>query len=110
MSDQLTCPLCAQSESFTLIPHLREEHKIEPNVFQERFPEQPLCTENFAGFLAERRVHKKEGVLNYQLDVTGCLMSARYGVEHPLIPKADPTFMWTDPCRDVAEAIEHNER
>lgn len=37
-------------------------------------------------------------------------MTGRYGVDHPLIPQADPTFVWTEPCRDVAEAIEHNER
>lgn len=28
----------------------------------------------------------------------------------PFIPDADPTFVWTEPCKDVAEAIEHNER
>ncbi|MCB9852801.1 MAG: AAA family ATPase [Phycisphaerales bacterium] len=37
-------------------------------------------------------------------------MSARYGVDHPLIPDSDPSFVWTDACRDVAEAIEHDER
>ena len=37
-------------------------------------------------------------------------MTARYGVEHPLIPQPDPTFVWTEPARDVAEAVEHNER
>jgi len=110
MSDQLTCPLCAQSMELTLIPHLREEHKIEPDVFRERFPEQTLCTDGFAGFLAERGVCKADNVLHYQLDVAGCPMSARYDVEHPLIPEPDSTFVWTDQAKDVAEAIEHNER
>ena len=110
MPDQLTCPLCAQSVDHTLIPHLRDEHKIEPEVFRQRFPEQPLAAENFAGFMAARNVRKTDGVLCHQLDVAGCPMTAHYGVEHPLIPEPDPTFMWTDPCRDVAEAIEHNER
>lgn len=110
MSEQLTCPLCAQSVEFTLVPHLRDQHKIAPQVFRERFPEQALCTHDFAGFLAKRKVHKCEGVLHYQLEVAGCPMTARYGVEHPLIPEPDPTFVWTEPARDVAEAIEHNER
>ncbi|GMU20514.1 MAG: hypothetical protein AMXMBFR13_06110 [Phycisphaerae bacterium] len=110
MSDQLQCPLCAQSVELTLIPHLRDEHKIEPDVFRQRFPEQPLATEAFACFLVDRSVHKNNGVLCHQLDVAGCPMTARFGIEHPLIPKADPTFVWTDQARDVAEAIEHNER
>ena len=37
-------------------------------------------------------------------------MTARYGVSHPFVPEPDPTFVWTDQARDVAEAIEHNER
>ena len=110
MSDQLTCPLCAHSAPLTLIPHLRDQHKIEPQVFRERFPEQALCTANFAGFLTSRKVRKNEGVLHYQLDVAGCSMTARYGMEHSLIPAPDPTFVWTEQARDVAEAIEHNER
>ena len=110
MSDQLTCPLCAQSVTHTLIPHLRSEHKIEPEVFRVRFPEQMLCTDSFAGFLNERNVCKAGNVLNYQLEVAGCPMTARYGNDHPLIPEPDPTFVWTEPARDVAESIEHNER
>jgi hypothetical protein len=39
-----------------------------------------------------------------------CPMTARYGIEHPLIPQPDLTFVWTEPARDVAEAVEHNER
>lgn len=110
MSDRLSCPLCAQKEEFTLIPHLREVHSIEPDVFRSRFPEQLLCAESFAGFLAGRGVRKSDGVLQYRLDVADTPMTARYGVEHPLIGDPDPTFIWTDPCKDVAEAIEHNER
>ena len=110
MLDQLTCPLCAQNVALTLIPHLRDEHKIEPEVFRARFPEQMLCTNSFAGFLGERNVRKTGNILNYQLEVAGCPMTVRYGVDHPLIPDPDPTFVWTEPARDVAEAIEHNER
>ena len=83
MSDQLTCPLCAQSEAHTLIPHLRDEHKIEPDIFRQQFPEQALCTGGFASFLAARNVGKANNVLHYQLDVAGCPMTACYGVEHP---------------------------
>ncbi len=111
MSDQLTCPLCAQSEAFcTLIPHLRAEHQMEPEAFVARFPEEPLCSAGFGTFLAEHKVHRRDGVLHYQLDVAGTRMTARYGVAHSLIPEPDTGFVWTDACRDVAEAIEHNER
>jgi len=110
MSDQLTCPLCAQSVEFTLIPHLRDEHKIDPKTFQERFPEEKLAADGFAAFLAHRKVSKANGTLCYQLDVAGCPMTARFDVEHPLIPELDSTFIWTDQAKDVAEAIEYNER
>jgi len=110
MSDHLTCPLCGQTESFTLINHLQSVHNVAPEVFRNRFPEQPLCSDGFARFLADRKVHKKDSVLHFQLDVAGAPMTARYGIEHPLIPEPDPTFIFTDACRDVAEAIEHNER
>ena len=110
MTDQLTCPLCAQSAEWTLIPHLRDEHKIEPDVFRQRFPEQQLWSDGFAAFVGQRDVRRVTGILNFQLDVAGCLMTARFGVEHPLIPEPDSTFVWTDQARDVAEAIEHNER
>lgn len=110
MSDQVTCPLCGHTEPFTLIPHLRGEHKVELETVRERFPEQELCTPAFASFLAERNVRRRNNILHYQLDVAGTPMTARYGVEHPLIPEPDASFMMTDPCQDVAEAIEHNER
>ncbi len=110
MSDQLTCPLCGQKEQYALIDHLRSEHNVAPEVFQARFPEQPLCSSGFGLFLAERQVQKQDGVLHYQLDVAGAQMTACYGLEHPLIPEPDTSFIWTDACRDVAEAIEHNER
>lgn len=110
MSDQLNCPLCAQSVALTLIPHLRDQHKIEPEVFRTRFPEQPLCTAGFAEFLRDHQLQRVGNILHYQFDVAGAGMTARYGVEHALIPEPDPTFIWTDQARDVAEAIEHNER
>jgi cobaltochelatase CobS len=110
MSDPLTCPLCAHRAPFTLIPHVRAEHKIEPEVFRVRFPGDPLSTAVFAEFLRDHQVRRSHNVLYYRLDVAGCPMTARYGVDHPLIPESDPTFVWTQPARDVAEAVEHNER
>ena len=110
MSEKLSCPLCGHNETLTLITHLRNEHKVEPEAFRAQFPEETLYTQAFATFLADRKVHRSLGGLHYQLNVAGAPMTARYGVEHPLIPEPDPTFMWTDPCRDVAEAIEHDER
>ena len=110
MADKLTCPLCGRKETFTLIPHLREKHNVDPAGLQAQFPEQALCDAEFGTFLKGSNVWKNNGVLHYQLDVAGTRMSARFGVEHALIPKSDPTFVWTDACKDVAEAIEHNER
>ena len=110
MSEQIVCPLCAHRAPFTLIPHLRAEHKIEPEVFRVRFPEQPLCTAGFSAFLRDHQVRRTSDILHYRLDVAGCPMTARHGVDHPLVPEPDPTFVWTAPARDVAEAIEHNER
>lgn len=110
MANPLTCPLCGHPEKFTLVGHLRVEHKVEPSTFKERFPEHALHSPEFARFLAEDKVQHSDGVLQYQLDVAGTRMTARHGAEHPLIPKPDPTFVWTDTCKDVADAIEHNER
>jgi len=110
MSEKLTCPLCGHNEVFTLIPHLRAEHKVEPDALRRQFPEQPLASDELCRFLSERHVERRNGVLHYQLDVAGTPMTARFGVEDPLIPESDPTFVWTDPCKDVAEAIEHDER
>lgn len=110
MSDRLICPLCGQKAEYTLLSHLRDDHKVELDAFRKQFPQQTLHSATFASFVSTRGVRKREGVLQFQLDVAGAAMTARYGVDHPLIPTADPTFVWTDPCRDVAEAIEHNER
>ena len=110
MSEKLTCPLCGHNETFTLITHLRNEHKVEPEALRSQFPEQALASDTLCRFLNERRVQRRGGVLHYQLDVAGTQMTARYGLDHPLVPQSDPTFVWTDPCKDVAEAIEHNER
>jgi len=110
MSDRITCPLCGQEELFTLVNHIRSQHKVEPEAFRKKFPKEPLCTPEFATFLMAQNVRRTSGVLNFQLDVAGVPMTARYGVEHPLIPQPDDTFVWTDPCKDVAEAIEHGER
>ena len=94
MSDQLSCPLCAQSVAMTLIPHLRSDHKIEPEVFRTRFPEHPLCSERFAGFLAAHNVRKVNERLHSRLEVAGCPMTTRYGIEHLLIP---PPATWPRP-------------
>lgn len=110
MSDQLTCPLCNQSVALTLINHLRDEHKVDPEAFRKQFPRQPVHAPAFASFIAQRNVQKHDDLLHFQLDVAGVPMTARYGIEHPLIPPSDPTFVWTEPCKDVAEALEHNER
>lgn len=110
MSEHLTCPLCGQSLEFTLVNHLREEHKFSPESFRRQFSEQPLHSRGFASFVVSHSARKQDGVLYYQMDVAGTRMTARHGVQHPLIPNADPTFVWTDPCKDVAEALEHNER
>lgn len=110
MSDTLTCPICGHKSQFTLVPHLRDQHQIELEAFGRQYPQQPLHSPAFAAFVAERNVTRRDGVLHYQLDVAGTRMTARHGVNHPLIPDVDPTFVWTPPCRDVAEALEHNER
>ena len=110
MSEQLTCPLCGQYVEFTLINHLRDEHKVSPESFRRQFSEQPLHSPAFASLVMTHDVRKRDGILHYQMDVAGTRMTARHGVQHPLIPSADPTFVWTDPCKDVAEALEHNER
>jgi cobaltochelatase CobS len=110
MSDKLICPLCGRREELTLIPHLRNEHKLEHAAVQARYPEQALCIPDFGAFIKEHGVRKSDGVLRYQLDVAGTRMSARFGFQNALIPKPDPTFVWTDACKDVAEAIEHRER
>jgi len=110
MADHLKCPLCGQSERLTLIPHLRNEHNVEPEAIQAQFPEQALATAEFGAFLHDRNVNRHAGVLRYQIDVAGAAMTAGFGIEHPLVPREDPSFVWTEPCRDVAEAIEHNER
>ena len=110
MTEQVTCPLCGHNETYTLITHLRNQHNVEPEMFRSQFPEHPLCGPSFASFLGKRHVHRRNGVLHYQLNVAGAPMTARYGVQHPLVPGPDQTFVWTEPCKDVAEAIEHNER
>jgi len=94
----------------TLITHLRNEHNVEPEAIQAQFPEQALATGEFGAFLHDRNVNRVAGVLRYQIDVAGAAMTASFGIEHPLVPREDPTFVWTEPCRDVAEAVEHNER
>lgn len=110
MFDPLTCPLCGLYTDCTLLPHLRDDHQIDPETFRRRYPKHPLHTRAFTAFINSKAVHKRDGVLHYQHDVAGTPMTARFGVSHPLIPAPDPTFVWTEPCRDVAEAIEHNER
>lgn len=110
MSDQMTCPLCGRKFEFTLVPHLRDDHKVELEAIKKQFPEQPFHTPNFASFVKTKSVKKFDGVVHYQLDVAGATMTARFGNDHPLIPEPDPTFVWTEPCKDVGEAIEHNER
>lgn len=110
MAETLTCPLCGQSERFTLVHHLRMTHQLEPHDFQEKHKGQALCSAEFSAFVKEHGLEQHEGALHYQMDVAGARMTARYGVTHPLIPQSDPTFVWTDVCKDVAEALEHNER
>lgn len=110
MSNRLTCPLCGESIEFTLVPHLRDDHKVEPEMFRRQFPDKPMHSVGFTGFVNSSEVRRQGNLLHYKLDVAGTRMTARHGVDHQLIPASDPTFVWTDPCRDVAEAIEHNER
>lgn len=110
MSETLTCPLCGQTERFTLVHHLRAAHQTEPEAFQAKFAGHALHSAGFSAFVKEHGVQRHEDVLHFQLDVAGVRMTASFGVNHPLIPQPDPTFIWTEACKDVAEAVEHNER
>jgi len=110
MTATLTCPICGHSERFTLVNHLRTEHQMEPQMFGAQFPEHSVHSAEFGAFVKEHGVHRRNDILHYQLDVAGTRMTARHGIEHSLVPEPDPTFVWTDACKDVAEAIEHNER
>lgn len=110
MSKKLECPLCGKTEEISLAIHLRSDHSVTLEAFRRQFPEQPIHGEAFASFVASRNVRKVGDALHYQLDIAGTGMTARHGVDHPLVPSADATFVWTDPCRDVAEAIENDER
>ena len=64
----------------------------------------------FAPSCASRLLPAFRGACPLLLGSQTPALAARFGVEHPLIPEPDPTFVWTEPARDVAEAIEHNER
>lgn len=110
MSETLTCPLCGHTERLTLVHHLRTAHRTEPETFQTKFAGHALHSAEFGAFVKENAVQRRDGVLYYKLDVAGTRMTARHGVDHPLVPHPDSTFVWTEPCKDVAEAIEHNER
>ena len=110
MSETLTCPLCGHTERLTLVHHLRTAHQTEPETFQAKFAGHALHSAQFGAFIKEHGVQRHEGVLHFELDVAGIRMTARFGVAHPLVPDPDPTFVWTDACKDVAEAVEHNER
>ncbi|MCB9851907.1 MAG: hypothetical protein H6819_02330 [Phycisphaerales bacterium] len=101
MSDQLTCPLCNKQVPFTLVPHIRDDHSVDPLALRSQFPNQALHSAGFAEFVKSRSVSKRDGTLSFQLDVAGAPMTARYGVDHPLIPATDTTFVWTDPHRDL---------
>lgn len=59
MSDQLTCPLCKQSVALTLINHLRDDHKVDPEAFRKQFPKQPLHAPAFAAFIATRNAQPR---------------------------------------------------
>ena len=110
MSETLTCPLCGHTERFTLVHHLRTAHRTESETFQTKFPGHALHSAELGAFVKEHGVQRHEDMLHLQLDVAGVRMTARFGVNHPLIPQSDPTFIWTEACKDVAEAVEHNER
>jgi hypothetical protein len=56
MSETLTCPLCGQTERFTLVHHLRTAHRIEPETFQTRFAGQALHSAEFAAFVKAEMV------------------------------------------------------
>ena len=71
MSEKLTCPLCGHNETFTLIPHVRNEHKVEPDALRRQFPEQALANDELCRFISERRVQRRSGILRYQLPVAG---------------------------------------
>ena len=90
MSETLTCPLCGLTERFTLVQHLRTAHGSEPGDFQTRFPAHALHSAEFSAFVKEHGVARHDAVLHFQLNVAGVRMTARFGVDHPLVPKPDP--------------------
>lgn len=110
MDDSVTCPICGHTERLTMVHHLRTAHSMEPQLFQQKFGEHAVHSAGFSAFVKEHGVRRLEGVLHFQMEVAGVRMTARFGADHPLIPQSDPTFVWTDPCRDVAFGLEHNER
>ena len=72
MSEKLTCPLCGHNETFTLITHLRNEHKVEPEALRRQFPEQALASDKLCRFLSERRVQRRSGIVRVDRPMQGC--------------------------------------
>lgn len=54
---QLFCGICGKSDPVSLFQHIRDEHSLTPDAYQQRCPNAPLITGEFGKYLQHLKVH-----------------------------------------------------
>ena len=108
--NQIFCGICGKAEPVSLFQHIRNEHNITPEAYQQRCPSAPLYTTEFGDFLKTNHIHVVDGAVKTRRKLFGvetiCNAIVR---EH--VPSVDDKFAF-DPelGKAVLSSLHDNDR
>lgn len=95
------CGICGKSDSVSLIQHIRNEHSLSPEAYQQRCPNAPLLTEEFGRYIQHLHVHVDGDEVRAKHQLFGAKISRPIRLSDH-IPDIDDKFAFE---QDMGKAI-----
>lgn len=109
-NQQIFCGICGKADPVSLLQHIRDEHDLTSDAYQQRCPNAPLFTPEFGEYLQANRIHVADGAVRTVRELFGvetiCNAIAR---EH--VPAQDDKFAFdSDLGKAVLSSLVDNDR
>lgn len=109
-NQQIFCGICGKAEPVSLFRHIRDEHQLTPEAYQQRCPNAPLFTPEFGEYLKTHRVHVADGSVKAVRELFGVEAACNaFAREH--VPDVDQKFAFdAEMGKSVLSSLIDNDR
>ena len=108
--NDIFCGICGKSDPVSLLRHIRDDHTLSPDEYQQRCPNAPLVTPEFGDYLKTNHIHIADGAVKTRRELFGVETICNAVVrEH--VPSVDDKFAF-DPelGKAVLSSLMENDR